>query len=100
MQRILSRLLALSLLAIALLWAYSRNRMTRDEVEALQKQEARVREAEYYRKHPSRKAAKEERDREYDEWMNSLEGQQIAAMTARYLTTEDFEDAIESAITH
>jgi|GEM_PF-2726236 len=94
------RLLALSLLVIALLWAYSRNRLTYEQYEALRKNEEKERDAEYYRKHPSRLSQKEERDREYEEWMQSEEGRRIQAMTNQYLEMEEIEDVIEEKFTH
>ncbi|MDX1992362.1 MAG: hypothetical protein SF029_08235 [bacterium] len=95
MARVLSRLLALSLLVIALLWAYSRNRMTREEHEAVKQAEAARNLAEYYYRHPSRKAEHEASERDWDAWYNSEDSADFRKWEADLNAKDVMRDAIE-----
>jgi|GEM_PF-5513973 len=85
-----NRLLALSLLVIALLWAYSRNRLTQEEHEALRRQKAEKNAQDnlqfmeflddYYPDEPR----SDEEEKRFQEWL----AQQEAADAQEHIFTE------------
>jgi len=91
------RLLALSLLVIALLWAYSRNRLTQEEHEAQKRAEAAHNLAEYYRKHPSRKEEHDANEHDWDTWYTGEESADFREWEARLEAKDQMRDAIEEA---